>query len=263
MASDVDTTVASDVDQRDGMPTIRFTNAEALFDAVIQIQGDFLIVQNVPPADSEDLCLREKRPFRIRRYYANQGLLILTIPTDLHEVLHLELWNEYSDKLVQNNQRRDWKAIGSTTFRSRGHLGGDGGEADSSGGPVSKRGPKGSWPTLVMEAGDSESSSALRDDMKWWFSASNHNVKIVLLTRFDHQNQAIIIERWEEELQPVLQQSIAITRDIATDSYHVASGALVLSYRLLFLQPPSPLQGDYVINISELQAYARAVWRNV
>ncbi|TRX96063.1 hypothetical protein FHL15_003205 [Xylaria flabelliformis] len=267
------TTVASDIDQKDDMPTIRFTNAEALFDAVRQV--------DVPLADFEDLSLREKRPFRIRRYHADQGLLILTIPTDLHEALHLELWNEYSAKLAQNNQRRDWKAIGSTTFRSRGRHSGDGGEGDSSGGPVSERGPKGSWPTLVIEAGDSESSSALRDDMRWWFSASNHDVKIVLLTKFDHQNQTIIIERWEEELQnrqgatrtrqetcgialqPVLQQSIGITRDIATDSYHVTSGALILSFRLLFLQPPGPLQGDYIISIAQLQAYARAVWKNV
>ncbi|KAJ8126979.1 hypothetical protein O1611_g6658 [Lasiodiplodia mahajangana] len=85
--------------------------------------------------------------------------------------------------------------------RSRSHLGNDGGEGDSSGGPVSKRGLKGSWPTLVIEAGVSESSSTLREDMRWWFLASNHNVKIVLLTKFDHQNQTIIIERWEEELQ--------------------------------------------------------------
>lgn len=206
---------------------------------------------------------------------------MVTIPTDLHEALHLVLHRIYDHKLVRNNQERGWKAIGSTTFRPRGHLGGDGGEGDSSGGPRPVRSPKGSWPTLVIEAGDSESLSALRDDMKWWFLASDHDVKIVLLTKFDHRNQRIIIERWEEKsqnrqgatdtrrvtsgntLQPVLQQTIGITRDAATDSYHITSGVLVLSFRLLFLRDPGPQDGDYVMSIAELQDYARDVWENV
>ncbi len=32
------------------------------------------------------------RLFRIRRYHANQRLLMVTIPTARHEALHLELW---------------------------------------------------------------------------------------------------------------------------------------------------------------------------
>jgi hypothetical protein len=117
--------------------------------------------------------------------------------------------------------------------------------------------------------------------MRWWFSASDHDVKIILLTKFDHQNQKIIIERWEEEpqnrqgatttrqitsgntLRPVLQQSIAITRDVTTDSYHVTSGGLVLSFRLLFLRDPSSQEGDYIIDVPELATYAEHVWMNV
>ncbi|KAL6884171.1 hypothetical protein HDV57DRAFT_447541 [Trichoderma longibrachiatum] len=41
-------------------------------------------------------------------------------------------------------------------------------------------------------------------------------------------------------VQPVLRQSITITRDPATDSYHVARSALVLSFRLFFL-PTAPV----------------------
>ncbi|KAI5864087.1 hypothetical protein GGS23DRAFT_562851 [Durotheca rogersii] len=263
------------------MPTIRFTNVQDLLKVVRQVQGDFLIVKKVPPADFERLCSREKRPCRIRRYHANQGLLILTIPTCLHETLHLELWNLYRDKLVRKNQDRGWRPIGSTTFRPRGHPEGDVGEGDSSGCPRPVRSSPGSWPTLVIEAGDSESLSALRDDMRWWFLASDHDVKIVLLAKFDHGNQRIIIERWEEELQirqgatntrrstngntfqPVLRQSIAIIRDITTNSYHVTSGALVLSFRLLFLRGPGPQEGDFIISVPELATYARNVWERV
>jgi hypothetical protein len=114
--------------------------------------------------------------------------------------------------------------------------------------------------------------------MRWWFSASDHDVKIVLLAKFDHQAQMIIIERWEEEphvrpgamntrrmtrgntLRPVLQQHIEITRDISTDSYRVTRGALLLSFRLLFLRDPGPEEGDYIISIPDLEDYAREVW---
>ncbi|KAH8904318.1 hypothetical protein BR93DRAFT_135768 [Coniochaeta sp. PMI_546] len=251
-------------------PTVQFTNFTKLYQVTRQVSGDFLVVQNVSPADFEKLCLQEKRPFRIRRYDNSTGILVITIPTGLHEVLHLELYQKYFIRLVRNNQEDGWKTIGSTTFRPRGHPGGDGGEGDSSGGPRPVRDPKGSWPTLVIESGVSESLSALQDDMRWWFSASDHEVKIVLLAKFDYRNQRIMIEKWEEAIQtrlgaiqPVLRQDITIIRDLATDSYHVTSGALVLSFRLLFLRAPGPQEGDYIISIAELQDYGRRVWSNV
>ncbi len=60
--------------------------------------------------------------------------------------------------------------------------------------------------------------------------------------------------------RPVLRQSIFVTRDATIDSYHVTSGALVLSFRLLLLRDPGLQEGDYIISIAELQAYARVVW---
>ncbi|KAK4208791.1 hypothetical protein QBC37DRAFT_295882, partial [Rhypophila decipiens] len=38
----------------------------------------------------------------------------------------------------------------------------------------------------------------LQDDMRWWFSASNHDVKIVLLVKMHLQNKEIWIEKWQE-----------------------------------------------------------------
>lgn len=208
--------------------------------------------------------------------------MVITIPTRLHETLHNGIYLSFFEQLLYQlgpRTRELWSTIGSTTFRPRGHPGGDGGEGDSSGGPIPAREDKIAWPTLVVEAGDSESLGALRDDMRWWFSASDHEVKIVILTKFDHLRQQLIIERWEEEIQtrpgatmtrraaisgavqPILRQSITIIRDPATDSYHVARNALVLSFRLLFLRDPGPQEGDYIISIADLQAYAREVWR--
>ncbi|KAI1214727.1 uncharacterized protein F4807DRAFT_455177 [Annulohypoxylon truncatum] len=260
-------------------PTIQFTNIEALCQAIEEVSGDFLVVQNVSPTDFEEINRQEPRRFRLRRYHADKEILIITIPNDLHEALHIGIYRRYDYQLGPGGIE-SWRSIGSTTLRPRGHPGGDGGEGDSCGGPKPARNHKGAWPTLVIEAGDSESLGALRDDMRWWFSASDHQVNIVLLAKFDHSNQRIIIERWEEEIQirpgattttraassavqPVLRQSIIITRDAATDSYHVARSALALSFRLLFLRDPGPQEGDFIISIADLKAYARDVWEVV
>jgi len=63
------------------------------------------------------------------------------------------------------------------------------GKGHSCGGPNLGREGKDAWPTLVIEAGSSESLGALRDDMRWWFSVSDHQVNIVLLVKFDYFHQ--------------------------------------------------------------------------
>lgn len=176
--------------------------------------------------------------------------------------------------------------MGTATFRVQGHPGGDGGEGDSTGGPKLERQGLNDWPTLVIEAGDSESLDQLRLDMEWWFRESNHEVKIILLAKFDHNQHEIRLEKWEEELQmrarpgatttrsvaamtaaggemtTVHRQTIVITQDATTNppSYNVARGALVLSFRLLFLRTPRPGEGDFVFSIPDLQEYAASVW---
>ncbi len=176
--------------------------------------------------------------------------------------------------------RRAWRPFGSARRKEEGHPDGDGGEGDSTGGPLPHVRDPNRWPTLVVEAGDSESLLALRGDMRWWFDKSHHEVKIVLLAKYDHHRHEILVERWEEErptprpgatttrasarspLEPVLQQAITIVRDTTTNppSYNVARGALVLKFELLFLRSPGPGERDVVISIPELQIYAEAVW---
>jgi len=175
---------------------------------------------------------------------------------------------------------RSWKDIASATFSAQqGHSGQRGKEGDSTGGPKPQRATKNAWPTLVIEAGVSQALWELRLDMQRWFSMSDHQVKIVLLAKFD--GTKILLERWEEEMQtrpgatttrrslqhlaPVLRQTITITRNTTTDpiSYNVTSGALVLSFRLLFLRDPGPGEGDFVISVQELEEYAENIWVEV
>ncbi|OTA97332.1 hypothetical protein M434DRAFT_296612 [Hypoxylon sp. CO27-5] len=155
---------------------------------------------------------------------------------------------------------------------------GIGGEGDSAGGPIPERRGHDKWPTLVIEAGVNESLAQLRLDTEWWFAASNHDVKIVLLAKLDSSQRMITLEKWVEEpvaarsgatttrrsaaLRPILQQTITIRRNEATSpiSYNVTRGALVLEFRLLFLQSPGSGEGDIIISVSDLQWYAECVW---
>jgi hypothetical protein len=128
--------------------------------------------------------------------------MIITIPTKLHEALHSFLDRKIIQKVGRQGLEASWIPIGSTIFRPKGHPAGDGGEGDSSSGPGPERHSLESWPTLVIEAGDSQSLDQLQADMRWWFWASEHDVKIVLLTKYDRRDRTIILERWEEDLQP-------------------------------------------------------------
>lgn len=115
--------------------------------------------------------------------------------------------------------------------------------------------------------------------MRWWFSASSHDVKIVILVKFHRTRDEIALEKWVEEpsssrpgatttrwsgtLRPVLQQLITLTRDLTTDpvSYNVASDTLLLEFRLLFLRNPRPEEGgDIVFTVSDLERFAERAW---
>ncbi|KAK4154739.1 hypothetical protein C8A00DRAFT_14167 [Chaetomidium leptoderma] len=265
----------------DDEPTIRYTRVDELFQVLNRVPGDVLIVTHVRPRNFSTMEReRDSRRRRFRfRYYASSQVLVITLPTWVHEQLHAHLYWHFMQKLVRIGVEDSWVSIGSPTYRTPGHPSGDVGESDSSGGPEPERLGPNEWPTLVIEAGDSKSLNLLRQDMRWWFDASNHKVKIVLLAKFDRSRREIRLENWEEEAQvvrpgatttrsvaantlaPVLRQSITITQNAASPpSYNVVRGALVLSFRLLFLKDPGPGEGDFAFSIPELRVYAERVW---
>ncbi|KAK3374025.1 hypothetical protein B0T24DRAFT_657689 [Lasiosphaeria ovina] len=254
-------------------PTVRFTNTQDLFNTINSTTGDFLTVTK-----------KRRYKFRFRRYDSNSQILIITITTDIYKALHLGIYMRYYAQLVRNGTDESWKDIGTTKFRQQGHPGGGGSQGDSTGSPRPERVGAGKWPTLVIESGYSETLPELHKDMQWWFQASNHEVKIVILAKFDDQQHHILLEKWEEEISSlqgaitrsraaailqqngvlnlVRRQSITITRDEITNpvSYNVTRGALVLGFRLLFLRDPGPQEGDFVLSIQDLQLYAENVW---
>ncbi|KAK3359144.1 hypothetical protein B0T25DRAFT_532079 [Lasiosphaeria hispida] len=82
------------------------------------------------------------------------------------------------------------------------------------------------WPTLMIEAGDSVSLRALRMDMEWWFRASNHQVKIVLLAKLDRHGRKITLEKWVE-IQPAASRLRPRTRSTTTLGPGRAQGIVI------------------------------------
>lgn len=172
-----------------------------------------------------------------------------------------------------------WTGAGGTTHRATA---GNMGEGDSSGRPGFQQPGSESWPTLVIESGYSQSLQALRNDMRWWFSALNPQVKIAIIAKLDATERSIILEKYQEvqaaqqtgatmtraagRLEPRLDQTIHITQATGNvnpmdrRSYIVTRGALRLDFSLLFLRQPGPGEYDITIAIPELQLIASKVW---
>ncbi|KAJ4318170.1 hypothetical protein N0V84_006996 [Fusarium piperis] len=148
--------------------------------------------------------------------------------------------------------------MGATTWRTKGSPDRDGAEGDSTGGP------KGSgWPTLVIEAGCSRSIESLRNDMEWWFNASDRQVKTVLLVKSDSGSEDITIEKWQAAgLEPSRSQVVTISRGSNTSSVAptVLGGPLRLDSELLFGREPGQGEHDVVLPVTELQQLAGMVW---
>ncbi|OAA64397.1 hypothetical protein SPI_03044 [Niveomyces insectorum RCEF 264] len=260
-----------------------FTTVENFFQIVSTgATDDYLSFHGVSEDDFEaiDAARGNHRPgFRVRRFLAEPRVLYITVPSGVHEVMHSSLHEQIVLQVAQAGLHSEWFSFARTTFRANfGRPGEDAGEGDSTGGPKPARLFKGAWPTLVIEAGVSETTSALQKDMRWWFSASEHDVKIVLLLHLDRTQQSIVLERWEEEasslsrpgatttrraaeVEPVQRQTITITKDAVEErKLNVANGDLVLSFRLLFLRDPRPGEGDIIVTGAGLETCAENVW---
>ncbi|KAK4210414.1 hypothetical protein QBC37DRAFT_34833 [Rhypophila decipiens] len=211
---------------------------------------------------------RDRRRLIYRFDYDEETeLLVVKIPNNLHTRIRLRLYELY----IRQTDPEAWESTGSTQFHAviRGKTVRK--EPDSSGMPF-KRDEIYRWPTPVVQTGYSESIGSLRRDMRRWFEASKHDVKIVLLIQWDRRRQRIVVERWEEEEElgqakrPVCRHVVTITREEETGgegpvNYVVTGGcAILLPFELLFLRQPQGAEADIVITTDDLKEWAGYCW---
>lgn len=177
------------------------------------------------------------------------------------------------------NLENDWVDTAATTITSC-HPGGRGGsrEGDSGGGPFPERGGVEAWPTLVIESGVSPAPVGLRTAIRWWFAASLHAVKILLLIKANRDQGQLVVEKWTEDPSeldtPILCQTITVTLTPAAleakpdsplrldcNSYIVEGQDLLLEFPLLFLRAPvPPVEQDIIIKTHVFQGLARLLF---
>ena len=162
-----------------------------------------------------------------------------------------------------------------TGTRIRGRLSSK--EADSAFRPYSFRPTKTDWPTIVFEAGLSESLRRLRLDAKWWLTGSGGDVKTVIIISVKPVQSILHIEKWE--LAPVVARTRPNTRAFSTlnnpqpppqvptqiqvitiDPNTVTGAPLVLEFAKIFLRPAVPPETDVIFTAQELSILAARIW---
>jgi hypothetical protein len=131
-------------------------------------------------------------------------------------------------------------------------------------------------------SGRSQSLEELREDMRWWFTASDHLAKIVLLASLAlvEGRPRVVVEKWIEKgpertgatgtrnmvVEPVCDQRIEISRASADPNSGEATGfdftglPLRLELSLVLLRPPGPGERNFIFGDEELNYYARVLW---
>jgi len=218
--------------------------------------------------------------------------MVITIPTSEHEGLHRGLDLCFYDDAVSMGLRREFVCVGSTTFMDRdanGNITSEG-EGDSCRKPKSMRTNKDQYPTLVIEAGWSQTPQSLREKARWWFDKSNGDVKIVLLVKMSPRSNHIRLEKWKlapatsregatttraaATMTPRCVHVVEIARAAGIDdahpnrfdpaSYVVTGGPLQLEFIDIFLrQPIPPGERDLIIGNTTLQEYAADFWESM
>jgi hypothetical protein len=217
--------------------------------------------------------------------------MIITIPIAEHEGLHKVLDDSLYIDAISMGLRWEFVPVGSTTYKDKDVNGNiiSEGEGDSCRRPKSMRG-KQQYPTLVIEAGWSQTLQKLREKARWWFDKSKGDVKIVLLIKSSPGSNHIQIEKWKLGLAPS-RQGATTTRAAAAmtpqcihvveialaaginnahpnrfnpASYVVTGGPLQLEFIDLFLrQPISPGERDLILGNTTLQEYAASFWESM
>lgn len=101
------------------------------------------------------------------------------------------------------------------------------------------RGRSDVWPTLVIQAGFSDSKPKLEADAKWWITESKGDVKTALVI-YLHQSEAnVIIQKWES---PIAKQEVVVSRLDGRPEPVVSNRPIIVSFGDLFLRKPTPTE---------------------
>jgi hypothetical protein len=233
------------------------------------------------PVRKDDLAKIDRARHSIGKHirmahYTDTNLLIVKLmPSPEHEAAHVNLVKRLDRKLGRIGMPDDeFYGLGAAQFY--GHNSSK--EGDSVYKPLSSRGNKTDWPTIVFESGLSESLLHLRSDAKWWLENSEGDVNIVIVISIKPVQSMLQIEKWE--LAPVAgrrpstravpnnpnippPQIPTKTQEITIIPNTVTGAPLVLEFEKIFLRPAVLPESDIIFTGQELSDWAANFWQGL
>ncbi|RFU24231.1 hypothetical protein B7463_g12109, partial [Scytalidium lignicola] len=238
------------------------------------LKAEYFTISHVSSNDFQNIERRRgELGCKVRfMYLADIQTLIIKLPSEIHERAHRSLGSDIicrADRMGLS--RAEHLELGATLYTSEND---SKKEADSSyvNNTIHPR-PKKRWPSLVIEAGYSESINRLRTDARWWISLSKHAVRIVLLIKVNPNRRRVTIEKWIPDPNPnprvtrnrgpypaALVATIAINQSNANAST-ITGGPLILEFDEVFLRPANnPPEHDIVFSQQDLDGWAHDLW---
>lgn len=129
------------------------------------------------------------------------------------------------------------------------------------------------WPSLVIEAGWSETRARLERDARWWICASNGDVKGVITAAVQRGSRSITLEYWHLVPSPLrsdpgkkvikMAHHTAISQLNEESPIQVSNVPFIIPFEHLFLRAADANKNecDIVISREELELYAIRVWK--
>ncbi|KAL1966956.1 hypothetical protein VTN77DRAFT_3700 [Rasamsonia byssochlamydoides] len=207
-------------------------------------------------------------------YFADVETLIIKLPTEAHESAHVTFGQSiYRVVVLMGLGLDEFWGLGATKYVGQAA---SAKESDSSWKNKRIRPNKGDWPTLVIEAGMSESLPRLRSDARWWIEHSNGRVNIVLLIWLHPTIKKIKIEKWEPGQAPTTRRSARPSQSnafptqtaditIQSNSNAIVTGApLCLEFLKIFERAAiQPTEHDIILTAQDLINWATMFWQGL
>jgi hypothetical protein len=272
------TSLASQLEALEGVkihPFTEITNLQEIVDAQIEeLQSwesdqQFVIFDHVTEAVLDEID-HEREHGRVAKctrmtHYTDTNLLIIKLmPSVPHEEAHLCLAGELPLRAqAMGVHKRELRPVGASRFRGNSSSK----EGDSAYKPRSTRIRNTYWPTIVFEAGLSESLGQLRLDANWWLRNSEGDVKIVVIISLQKALSRVSIEKWEltpsNPARPrtrANQETPTRVQEITINPNNVTGAPLVLDFQKIFLRPATTPETNFIFTAQELSTFATDIW---
>jgi hypothetical protein len=227
-----------------------------------------LIYYNATTAHLDAL---DEYPGRITFFGDEIGLVFFRIPLPIHETAHLLLYSETFSILSQMGLKDNIIPTGAATFKDP--PGTKKKQGDSGFRPRPPRWAGNHFPTLVIEAGNSDSHPQLRKDRDVWFDISppgqpRGDVKMVLLIKV-YKSKRIVVEQWHRsfcqsptasvEIKPHPQRPFSLHD---SSCWLIKGAPMVIAFHEVFLGPTQGTETDIVLTRDFFARLAMLCWES-